>query len=384
MKVLKLNKISDKINDVFEGDYELTDSCANPDAVLVRSFDMHGYDAGDKLLAVGRAGAGVNNIPSSEYMEKGVVVFNTPGANANAVKELVLASLLLCGRDIVDGIDWVKEQKGKGDDVKAIVEKGKNQFVGCEILGKHLGIIGLGAIGALVAESANDLGMSVIGYDPYLNKDIAKQLGGKVTIVSTLDEIFDASDFITLHVPYLPSTKYMVNSESIAKMRDGVRIINLARGELVNNADIIAALESGKVGKYVCDFPTDEIIGVKNVIATPHLGASTPEAEDNCAIMVANQLVDYLENGNIKNSVNFPTLAPMRHGEHRICILCANIFGVMPRVNEIIAKCNIHIGAINSAMKQSAYIMICTDSIISPTVIDEIAGIEGVYRVRLV
>lgn len=384
-KILKLNKISDKINNVFNGEYEVGDKVHNPDAILVRSADMHNYEVNENLVAVGRAGAGVNNIPHADYIRKGIVVFNTPGANANAVKELVLTSLLLCGRNITGAVEWVKQQKGKGEEIPALVEKNKARFVGREITGKTLGIIGVGAIGALVAEAVYALGMEVYGFDPFLNPDTAHRLEGKVTFTDDIGELYAKSDYITIHVPYTPATKYMINKEAFSMMKKGVNVINLARGELVNNADMITAVKNGDVAKYVCDFPTEELIDVENVITVPHLGASTPEAEDNCAVMAAGEIADYLENGNIRNSVNFPGLYAPRTGRYRICILAENINEVMPSVNELLGRDNVHLTAVNSSTgKNSAYIMIGTDSDIYPSLVKDIEALDKVYKVRVI
>ena len=299
--ILKLNEISPLVNNVLTNDYNLTNECATPDGIMLRSFKMHDYPIPESLLAVARAGAGVNNIPLDKMTDNGIVVFNTPGANANAVKELVLTDMLISNRKIADAIDWTNKLDPQSD-VAALVEKGKKAFIGPEIFGKTLGVVGLGAIGRMVANACIDLGMSVIGYDPYLSEDAAKALNNNVKVTKDLNDIFKNSDYITVHVPLTDSTKYMINKDSIAIMKDNVRIINCARGELVNNADIIEACEQGKVAKYVTDFPCGELLGKKNIIAIPHLGASTPEAEDNCAVMAANELKDYLEKEKLEAS----------------------------------------------------------------------------------
>lgn len=380
INVLKLNSISNLINDVFAGNYNISAECDNPDLILVRSAAMADYSVGDKLLAVGRAGAGVNNIPFSNYVKKGVVVFNTPGANANAVKELVISALLLSCRKIYEGVNWAKGLSGKGDEVKGLVEKGKSQFVGREILGKTLGVIGLGAIGRLVAESACALGMTVVGYDPYLPADAT--FNCPVKTVNSLDEVYAAADFITIHVPFVPATKGFINAEAIAKMKDGVVIINCARGELINNPDIIAAVNGKKVYKYFTDFPTEDLLDVENVIPCPHLGASTPEAEDNCAVMVAQQLKDYIENGNIKNSVNFPKLIIPRNG-NRVTVLADNNPAVISAVNAIAA--DFELVAINSAAKSDAlYVIADTNVSMTSAALEKLASIDGVYKVRAI
>ena len=319
-----LNKISKAGTDCFNENYEVGAEVQNPDAVMVRSASMHEMDFNPELLAIARAGAGVNNIPLDRCSEEGIVVFNTPGANANAVKELVLAALLMTSRKIVDGIEWVQTLKEEEGDPAKLVEKGKSAFSGPEISGKKLGVIGLGAIGILVANAAKSLGMEVYGYDPYLSVDAAWGLSRSIHHARTLDEIYAVSDYITVHVPLTPDTREMVNAESIAKMKDGVRLLNFARGELMNTADVLAALESGKVAAYATDFASKELIGAKGVLVTPHLGASTPESEDNCARMAARELMDYLENGNIRNSVNMPAVSMPREGT-RICILHKNV-----------------------------------------------------------
>lgn len=313
-EVLKLNAISDKVKDIFDKNYVLKDEAPNPDAILVRSFQMAEYPVGSNLLAVARAGAGVNNIPLKKMADAGVCVFNTPGANANAVKELVILSLLLASRNVDKGINWANGLASEGDNVAKAVEKGKKQFVGCEILGKTLGVVGLGAIGVKVANAANALGMKVVGYDPMLSENARKSLAPEVKI-ATLDELFAASDYITLHVPFIESTKGMINAANFAKMKDGVTILNFSRGELADVSAVKTALSTGKLAKYVVDFPTAEVINTDGIIAVPHLGASTEEAEDNCAVMAAEELRDYLENGNVKNSVNFPLVSVPREGE---------------------------------------------------------------------
>lgn len=317
-KILKLNSISKIADRYFEG-YEYSDSAVNPDGIMLRSFKMHDYEVGSNLVAVARAGAGVNNIPIPDMTDKGIVVFNTPGANANAVKELVIAGLLLGSRKIYEGIRWA-QSLDTAEDVAKLVEKGKSQFVGPEIMGKTLGILGLGAIGAKVANTALALGMDVCGYDPYLSVPGALRLDSEVEYLKTLDEVYAKSDYVTIHMPYTPDTKHIINKDAISKMRDGVVIINCARGELVNNDDIKEALSSGKVSRYVTDFPSAELLGVEGIVTIPHLGASTPEAEDNCAVMAARQLTDYIENGNIVNSVNFPMVVAGKKTENRICV----------------------------------------------------------------
>lgn len=323
-KIKTMNKISPRgLSKLDSTRFEVGDKLTGEDAILLRSAKLHDYDFPAETLAVARAGAGVNNIPIDRCSERGIVVFNTPGANANAVKELAIAALLLTSRNISGGIQWVKEQAAAGADVAAVVETGKAQFAGVEILGKTLGVVGLGAIGIQVANAAVALGMNVVGYDPYLSVSSALTLNPHVTYVQSLDRLYAVSDYISLHLPMTPETRGSINQEALAKMKPGVRIINLARGELVNDADMIAALESGRAAAYATDFPDSEITNVKNVIPIPHLGASSEESEENCAIMAALQVQDYLDNGNIVNSVNMPALSMSWSAPTRLCVLCS-------------------------------------------------------------
>jgi len=318
--ILKLNKISSLANKYLTN-HNLVDACENPEGIMVRSFKMHDYAMGDNLLCIARAGAGVNNIPVPQCTEKGIVVFNTPGANSNAVKELVLCALFMCGRKIADGMNWVKTVSG--DDFNKQIEDGKKAFVGHEVMGKTLGVIGMGAIGAKVAECALSLGMKVIGFDRNYRAK-SSLFDSRLELTDDYNIIYEQSDFITIHVPAVDSTKGMINKEAIAKMKDGVSIINYARGEIVVEADVIEAVRSGKVNRYVNDFPSPALIKEPNVICTPHLGASTPEAEDNCAEMAAKQMADFIDNGNIVNSVNFPRLVKARTGSKRYCVIAKN------------------------------------------------------------
>ena len=322
--ILKLNKIAEIGTSRLGDNYNCVDECATPDAVLVRSASMHDMEMPESLLAIARAGAGVNNIPLDVCTQKGICVFNTPGANANAVMELVIAGLFMGSRKLVEGIEWAKTLKGNGAEVGKMVEKGKSQFVGPEIMGKKLGVIGLGAIGILVANAARALHMNVIGYDPYLSVEAALKLDRHVHTVASLDEIYAQCDYITLHVPLVGDTKGMINEATIAKMKDGVRILNFARDGLVVSSDIAAGLNSGKIGSYVTDFATDDLLDVPGVVPMPHLGASTPESEDNCAIMAADEVKQYLELGNVKNSVNFPCVSMPRSGDVRFCVFHQN------------------------------------------------------------
>lgn len=377
VKVLKLNSISPKVNDVLDKNYEITSECDNPDLILVRSAQMADYALPESVVAIGRAGAGVNNIPHAEYAKRGVVVFNSPGANANAVKELVITALLLSCRKIIEGIKWVNSQNNVEGGVAKIVEKGKAQFVGGEISGKTLGVVGLGAIGRKVAVAANALGMNIVGYDPFFNKDT--DLGIELEVVDTLDKIYEKSDFITLHLPYNADTKGMIDKTAISKMKDGVVIVNCARGELVQNDDIIAAVKDGKVHKYFTDFPSEPLLNVDGIIACPHLGASTPEAEDNCAVMVATELKDYFENGNIKNSVNYPAVFAARKN-HRITVLAED----NPAVSSLIADfADKNDGKVTCSGKNgNIYAIIDSDKEFSFDSVAKLAAAREVYRVR--
>lgn len=366
--------------------YLTGDGVENEDAILVRSAKLHDYVFPEKLWAIARAGAGVNNIPVERCSEAGVVVFNTPGANANAVKELVLCAMLLASRDVIGGAAWVKEQAQAGDmDVAAAVEKGKSAFVGPELYRKTLGVVGLGAIGALVANIGLSLGMDVYGYDPYLSVDAALRLDRHIKVVKELDTLYASSDYITLHLPYMEATKDTVNAAAIAKMKDGVRIINMARGGLVNNADMIAALQSGKAARYVTDFPDNEITLAGGVVAIPHLGASTPESEDNCAVMAADQLRDFLENGNIKNSVNFPNVIMERSGVQRLCVIHRNVPAVIAQITTQLGACGVNVeNMTNKSKGEYAYTMVDAGSQVDESIIEDIRRAPGVIRMRVI
>lgn len=382
--ILKLNAISPLADEIFAG-YEYGDAVNNPDGIMVRSAAMADYAVGDGLLAVARAGAGTNNIPVADYAERGIVVFNTPGANANAVKELVICELFLGGRRITDAIDWVKTIKGEGESVPKLVEKGKAKFVGSEILGKTLGVIGLGAIGIMVANAAAALGMKVVGTDPFLSTANALMLNPAVKVVATRDEIYRQADFITVHVPLTADTKAMFNGETFAKMKDGAVLINNSRGELADTDDVLAALESGKLGRYITDFPNEKLIGVANAICVPHLGASTPEAEDNCAVMAARQLVDYIENGNITNSVNYPAVSVPREGKARICVCHKNVANMIAQFTSAVSSEGINIANMTDKSKGDyAYCIIDVDGAVSDGVLCAIKAIDGVLKVRTV
>ena len=383
-KILKLNAISPLADSIFAS-YEYGDNIADPTGVMVRSAQMADFPVGNSLLAVARAGAGTNNIPVAEYAKRGIVVFNTPGANANAVKELVICELFLGGRNITEAIDWVKTLKGEGENVGKLIEKGKGKFAGCEIAGKTLGVIGLGAIGIMVANAAKALGMKVIGADPFLSTRNALMLDPSVEVVGDNTEIYRRADFITVHVPLTPQTRGMFNANALAACKDGVVIINNSRGELVNTADMIAALESGKTARYITDFPEAALIGVKNAICVPHLGASTPEAEDNCAVMAARQLVDYIENGNITNSVNYPAVSAAREGKARICVCHINKANMIAQFTAAVSAKGINIANMTDKAKGDyAYGIIDIDSQADAELLDAIESIDGVIRVRAV
>lgn len=383
MEILKLNAISNLVYGILGDNYTVTDSAKNPEGVIVRSFDMHNYELPKSVVAVARAGAGVNNIPCDKYAEEGVVVFNTPGANANAVNELVITSLLLGSRKIVPSIDWVKTLKGT-EDISKQVEKGKKAFVGQEILGKKLGVIGLGAIGAKVANSAIALGMEVLGYDPYLSVMSALNLSRHVEITQDLDEIYKKCDYVTIHVPYTKQNDKMINANKLSIMKDGAVIINLARGELVDNQAILQAIKDGKISRYICDFPCEELIGQENVILTPHLGASTPEAEDNCAIMAAKELKDFIENGNINNSVNYPKCSAPRTTSHRITICHKNVHGMIAKFSSIMGENSINIeNFVNSSKGDIAYSIIDVNTV-NDQIVESLNSIEGIIKIRTI
>ena len=383
MNILTLNKIAACGTDRLGANYTVGDAVENPEGILVRSASMHDMEMPASLLAIARAGAGTNNIPCDKCAEEGIVVFNTPGANANAVKELVLAGLFLSSRKVVQAIDWAKTLKGEGDAVGKLVEKGKSAFAGPELLGKTLGVIGLGAIGRLVANAAEALGMKVMGYDPFLSVDAAWGLSSSVIHANTMEEVFANSDYITVHVPLTPDTKGSINAASFAQMKDGVRVLNFSRDALVNSADMLAALESGKVACYVVDFPTEEMLGVENVIAIPHLGASTPESEDNCAMMAADEIKNYLENGNIINSVNYPTLVAPRTGDTRVCVLHKNIPSIIATISAAVSEQGLNIEGMNNASKKEyAYTIMDVTGDVSDDSLQKIAAVEGVIRVR--
>lgn len=380
--ILTLNKIAKCGLDQLNDNYKITDDAnVDADGIILRSFKMHDMELPESLKAVARAGAGTNNIPIDKCSEKGIVVFNTPGANANAVKELVIAGMLLASRDVIGGVAWANTLTG--DDVDKQVEKGKSNFAGCEIKGKTLGIIGLGAIGILVANTAYALGMEVIGYDPYLSVDSALKLSRHVKKANSPEEVYAAADYITIHVPLMDSTRNTINAETIAQMKDGVIILNFARGGLVNNADIKKALADGKVAKYVVDFADSETVNQPGIINIPHLGASTAESEDNCAVMAAQELADYLENGNILNSVNFPNCSLPEDNIGRIAIAHKNIPNVIAKFTEALSSVNIS-DMINKSKGELAYTIINTDHAIPAEAIEKLNQIDAVIRVRVI
>ncbi|MCI9425657.1 MAG: phosphoglycerate dehydrogenase [Flavonifractor sp.] len=384
-RIKTLNKISPAGLSVLDQTrFQISDNAENEDGVLVRSADMHEYPFSDALRAVARAGAGTNNIPIDRCSEAGIVVFNTPGANANAVKELAVCALLLASRRIIAGSLWLRDQAGAGLDVEKVVEKGKSQFVGPELTGKMLGVIGLGAIGVQVANTAASLGMTVFGYDPFLSVDGALSLSRSVHRALDLETIYKNCDYISIHVPQTPETRGMINTDAIHMMKGGVRIVNLARGGLVNDDDMLEALESGKVAAYVTDFPNNKILQGKNVVAIPHLGASTPESEENCAVMAAQELRDYLENGNINNSVNLPTLVQPWSGVARLCVIHRNQPGLLASITGVLSKDNVNVeNMTNKSKKDYAYTVVDLGSRIGDSVADEIRALDGVLRVRL-
>ena len=379
------NKIAKIGLDNFDDKYTVGEDISSPVGAIVRSAALHEEQFDDTLLAIARAGAGTNNIPVERCSDEGIVVFNTPGANANAVKELVLAGLLLSSRRVLPAIEWAKTLKGNGDQVGKMVEKGKSAFAGPEIRGKKLGVIGLGAIGVLVANAANQLGMKVYGYDPYLSLQNAWNLSHHINRAADMKEIFENCDYISLHIPLTKDTKDTIDAAALASMKDGVRILNFARDGLVNSTDMIVALEQGKVASYVVDFPTDEMIGVNGVICIPHLGASTPESEDNCAVMAANQLIDYIENGNIVNSVNLPNISMAKSGDKRICIIHKNIPNMLTAITTIVAKDNVNIeNLLNKSRGDIAYTMLDVNECDTDTINEHLSAIDGVIRVRII
>lgn len=382
--ILTLNKIAAVGTDKFDSSkYTVGEEVSNPDAIMVRSAKMHDMEFGSNLLAIARAGAGVNNIPVDKCAESGIVVFNSPGANANAVKELAICALLLSSRKITEAAAWAASLKGTPDAPKT-VEGSKSKFAGPEILGKTLGVIGLGAIGGKIANAAVDLGMNVVGFDPYLSVNGALNLDPSVKVVTDINAIYTESDYITIHVPYTPDTKNTIDAEQIAMMKDGVRLINLARGELINSEAVVKAIADGKVAKYVTDFADDVVLGVDNVIVLPHLGASTPESEDNCAVMAANELIDYIENGNIKNSVNFPN-AIMNATGTKVCILHKNVPTIIAQITSAVGEAGLNIdNMVNASKKDYAYTMLDIAGDVTDAVADKMSSVDGIIKVRVI
>ena len=388
-KIQTLNKISaEGLANFPRDDYEIASEILNPDAILLRSADMHSMELPASVKAVARAGAGVNNIPIPAMTEKGVVVFNTPGANANAVKELVIAALLFSSRPVHKAAERAKTLAGKGDEIPDLAEKGKSQFVGPEIKGKTLGVIGLGAIGAMVANTAIGLGMDVIGYDPYISVDAAWSLSRAVHKAESLESLLSKSDYVSLHIPQTNDTKGFINADRINMMKKGVRLLNFARGGLVVNKDVIAAIEAGKIAQYITDFTDEELLANDKVICLPHLGASTPEAEDNCAFMAVKQLKDFLERGNIVNSVNFPKTfldAQIPAGGTRLCIANKNVPNMVGQISTILADAKLNIeGMVNQNRADLAYNLIDVSCPVSDDVVAKLKSIEGVINVRCI
>jgi len=381
-----MNKIAAVgLNQLPADQYNIGDNVENEDGILVRSAKLHDYEFPANLWAIARAGAGTNNIPIDRCSEAGIVVFNTPGANANAVKELVVCALMLASRDIIGGSAWVQQQVADGVDVASVVEKGKSAFVGPELYHKTLGIIGLGAIGVLVANAAIHLGMEVYGYDPYLSVDTALRLDRHVHVVKDVAELYKVADYVTIHVPYMESTRHTINADTIAQMKDGVRIINLARGELVDDDAMVAALDSGKVARYVTDFPNNKVVAAPNVVAIPHLGASTPESEDNCAVMAAKELRDFLENGNIKNSVNFPNVEMDRSGVQRLCIIHRNIPAMLANITLQLSEDGVNVeNMTNKSRGEYAYTIVDAGAVVDEEAINDIKKVPGIVRVRVI
>lgn len=378
-----LNPIAQTGLDGFSENYQKTEELNDADAILVRSAKMHEMELPKSVCAIARAGAGVNNIPLGKYADQGIVVFNTPGANANGVKELVFAGMLLAARDIIGGANWTKGQT-ENPDVTAAAEKEKKKFAGTELLGKKLGIIGLGAIGVKVANAATHLGMDVYGYNPYISVDAAWNLSRNIHHINDVEDIYRQCDYITIHVPLLDSTKKMINSDAIAKMKDGVVILNFARDLLVDEEAVLAAIDAGKVHRYVSDFPNPTTVGKPGVIVTPHLGASTAESEENCAVMAVKELRNFLENGNIKNSVNYPNCdLGICESASRLAICHKNVKGMISRFTDVLADTNIH-NMSNASKGDFAYTLLDLDSAVSPEELAQVETIEGVLKVRVV
>ncbi len=385
-KIKTYNKISTKgLDQLPRDDYEVSSEMAHPDGIILRSYNLHDETIPETVMAIARAGAGVNNIPVDECTGRGIVVFNTPGANANGVKELVLCALFLSSRKIIDGVQWAKSLIGKGDQVPKLIEKGKKQFAGPEIAGKTLGVIGLGAIGVGVANDAYDLGMNVIGFDPFLSVESAWGLSRNIGKAISLDDLLSKADYLSIHAPLTDETKGMFNKERFSVMKQGVRLLNFARGGLVNNADLKEALEKGIVQCYVTDFPDEDLLKMDNVIGVPHLGASTPESEDNCAIMAARQIKNYIELGNVENSVNFPDCQMAFTGDLRIIVMNKNIPAMVQKITGVLADRDVNISnMLNRHQEDHAYNIIDIEGDISDDGLDELKNIEGVIMARTI
>ncbi len=386
-KIQTLNAIDPDGLSIFpQNDYEIASEVSNPDAIILRSFKMHDMELPSSLNAIARAGAGVNNIPLEKCTNNGIVVFNTPGANANGVKELVIAGLMLASRDIVESVVWAKTLIGQGDQVPSLVEKGKKNFAGQEIQGRTLAVIGLGAIGVLVANAAKALGMNVIGYDPYISVKYALELSREVTWIEGIEQLLSQADYVTVNIPLTPETKGYINKEKFAMMKDDVRILNFARGGLIDVADLKDAIASGKVAKYITDFPNEEELKMDGVISIPHLGASTKESETNCAIMAVNQVQDYLENGNIVNSVNFPEAKMELHNEARILIANRNVPNMVSQISTVLAAEGINIdNMLNKKRDEIAYNIIDVDKqTVDESIKEKLLAIDGIFMVRII
>jgi len=384
-EVKTMNKIAQQgLDELFERGLNVNAEAENPDGLLIRSAKLHDTVFGDNLLAIARAGVGTDNVPVARCTEQGIAVFNTAGANAEAVKELAICGLILASRDIAGGIEWVRSLEGT-DNISGAVEKGKSAYVGPEINGKTLGVIGLGAIGSLVANAAADLGMTVYGYDPFMSVDAAWRLNSVVKHAGDIETIYRESDYIMVQVHYNESTRHMMNADAFAKMKDGVRLINFARGELIDDEALLEAIDSGKIARYVTDFPNNTLVGKKNIVAIPHLGASTPESEEKCAVMAAQELADYLFNGNVKNGVNLPNVRLERAGVARLCVIHRNVPRMINRFLDLIGDENINVEhMINKPSGDIAYTIIDTGSDISEHISQEIAGMDEVMRVRVI
>ena len=383
-KIGTLNKISPVGLARLTDDYTVVEDVAEANGIILRSYDMHEMDLSDNLLAVGRAGAGVNNIPLDKCAEQGIVVFNAPGANANAVKELCLTGMLLAARNVPAGLAWASTLTGT-EGVGKAVEKGKGQFAGTEIKGKTLGVIGLGAIGALVCNIGLDLGMDVYGYDPYLSVDAALRLDRHIHVVKDINELYKRADYITIHIHYTKDTERMIDAKAIGAMKRGVRFINLARGEIVDDDAMLAALDTGWGAAYVTDFPNNRLVGAPHVLAMPHLGASTPESEQNCAVMAVDQLRDYLENGNIRNSVNLPAVSQERSGVCRLCLIHKNVPAMLASITTLLSRDGINVENLsNKSRGDYAYTIVDLSAPADQCVIDEVTALENVIRVRVI